>query len=218
MIVQHNNALGPRVARRPWDPAIIGRHRLTISNAEWDNQYEVEMSLGSEFGKGYWEEDCTDPSTAPSSVLWTQSASGGCWPFGVIVRNRGNAGPAARSIGLAHLAYKREDEAHLMGIIFGQDPIKASPEDVYITVMLLAEFGSQQEISQIEQAAFKAFETGFGTMLASHQKILVLTTTVNAAVSKDGYFGELSNDDVSALKNSSEAAAYTKERACTAIL
>jgi hypothetical protein len=219
MIVQRNDANGPRVARCPWNPGIIGGHRLTISNQDWDNVHEVAMSFGANDGgphKFYWEDDCSD-IRGSSAVLWTQAASGGCWPFGVIVRNRGNAGPAARSIGLAHLAYKRDEEAALMGHLFAQ-LIGPPAGDVYLVVMLEAAHVSVQETNNIEQSAFKAFEAGFGATLANSHKILVVTTTVNAGVSRHGHFGELSNEDVSALTRPWESAAHTKGRPCNVIV
>jgi len=219
MIIQRNQKDGPLVARCPWDPNVIGQHRLTISGADWDDMYKTEVPMSFGGHKSTWLQDCSERGSEP--VLWTQSASGGCWAFGVIVRNRSGNGPAARAIGLAHLAYKRREEAWTLGRLF-QELVNPQAEDVYLAAMLLADFGSEQELSMIATEAFREFELGLGAMLASHKKILGLTTTENAAVSGHGHFGELSYADVRTLKLDSlkqedlpGIQSYLKTRTCS---
>jgi hypothetical protein len=217
MILQKNQEGKPNVARCPWDPGIVGAHKVTISGAEWFSQQEVDMSYDphgrGEYHKGYFELDCSDPRSS-SAVLWTKAASGGCWPFGVIVRNREAGGAAAKAIGLAHLATKRDEEAALFGFIFKS--VGAPAEDVYIIVMV--PYISDTELGFITTDAFGAFERGYGTILRNENKLLVITTTVNSAVSRHGHFGELTNADVEALENPNSTQNHLRTRPCNILL
>lgn len=186
-----------RVACHPWDPNIMTSHSLTIPSTGWQSNDEVAMS--SPGWKNTFEADCS--VNVAYNVLWTQAASGGCWPFAVLVRETGadRATKPLATMGLAHLAYKRDGEAHEMGELF-YGLSKPQPADVFLIVMLKKSLATDEDIRYVGSDAFAAFGAGFGARIPDNNCIVLKTNTVNAGISRLGYFGELSNEDVEGLK------------------
>ena len=197
-----------RVARHPWDQAVITPHALTIPSQGWDSSVEVKMTIREDH---FWfEEDCTE--RVAYNVMWTQAASGGCWPFAVMVRNSADdsATKPITAMALAHLATKRDEESCEMGGLFRSELIKADPKDVFLIAMIPAALASEEEIRMVTENAFATFEKGFAAKIPDPRRIFLKTNTVNSAITRLGYYGELSNKDVEDLAKSQAP----KDRSC----
>lgn len=196
MIIRHNAAGGQVGSCTPWALPGAGQHLLTVGHVERDTSDEIKMTSGN--NSGYFTNACGPGQV--DEILWTQSASGGCWPFAAFAMNPAGAAQSPLSaLAFAHTAYERDKEIELFGLIFADFGI-ANPNIVYLVLMLQGEKLSGAEIDAIDAHAFGAFQRGFGQAIPGNNKIILGTTTVNAAITRFGNFGEISNAEVASLK------------------
>jgi hypothetical protein len=197
MIILDNPADAPRGACTPWALPAANTVRLTVGYLDRISDFEVPMTAHGE--SGHFTADC-GPGYL-DEILWTQAASGGCWPFAAFVRNpTGSLETPLSALAFAHLAAKRETEAEEIGGVFGTLYGVTDATSVYLVAMLHRDLATETEMRFVETYAFGSFEKGCGLSVPANNKILLRTNTVNAAVTRYGHFGEITNEDVAALK------------------
>ena len=195
MIIFHNTLGGQPVSCTPWNLPAQGQYLLTVGHIERDTSEEVPMSFQGKYGA--FSDSC-GPGYV-DEILWTQAASGGCWPFAAMARNptRSLETPL-NAMAFAHTAFQREKETQLLGELFASFGV-TDPDNVYLIVMQDSAKLTDAEISAMEDHAFKTFEAGFGRSIPGDHKIILGTTTVHGAITRFGDFGEISNAQVEAL-------------------
>jgi hypothetical protein len=197
MIILDNPPDAPRAACTPWRLPPPGSVRLTVGYVGRISDMEVPMTANGE--SGHFTADC-GPGYL-EEILWTQAASGGCWPFAAMVRNpSGSLETPLQALAFAHLAAKRDEEVEEIAGVFATLYGITDPTCVHLVVMLHRDMANDTEIGHVATYAFGAFERGFGQRVPAANKILLRTNTVNAAVTRYGHFGEITNEDVAALK------------------
>jgi len=180
-------------ALKPWHRPPNAAHLYAFPFRPLDGAaayQEVEMTVGGFKGVSVIPELGVGPQD--KFCLWTGNASGGCTPFGVIVRHRRNR-QVAEAMALAHLCFNPVPEAEWLGRAFAN--LNAEAHDVYLVVMKIWGAMLEYEAGQY----FEAFETGFGRWLPDQNKTVLVTDTFHAAVNMDGYFGEVSGLQQQAL-------------------
>ena len=170
----------PRLAAvQVWAPNLINNGNFLTVPRDLKREAEVDMTVGYFKWKHAYESEGT--------ILWTQAASGGCSPLAFVVRAAGTTTPSGgsgkNSIGLAHLAANRDQEAYDMGQ-FVQKQTNL-PRFVFLVLIHYKGTGHSPEIS-----AFGDFERGFGQPIPEVNKGILLGDTATGAVHPDGYVGE----------------------------
>jgi hypothetical protein len=197
MIILDNPPDAPRAARTPWALPAPNTVRLTVGFPGPISEFEVPMTAHGD--SGHFTQDC-GPGYV-EEILWTRSASGGCWPFAVMARSpNGSLETPLAALAFAHLAALRHVEAEEIGTVFGALYGIKDPASVYMVVMIERGMATDTEIGFVRTDAFGAFERGSGLTVPEDNKILLRTNTVNAAVTRYGHFGEITEADIACLK------------------
>jgi hypothetical protein len=178
-------AVGAPASIRIWQMAgLIGATFYTVPNALFGNAAEVPVTIGMRHG--------IVENPPVHDVLWTQLAVGGCTPFAALVKQIGRND--TRAFALAHLCFNPDQEAQDFGT--AMQAYNGTPDNVFLAVIKPPALTVMGEVRNY----FQRFQMGFGANIPSPNKLLIQSTPLGtAAITRDGYVGEIDAAAVAAL-------------------